>query len=270
MSSTTSTPMATVSIPPKALIVPTPHSHLNHSSHDSVISPPASPSRQYKPTTTSSTSSHADQSLTFSEKDVPSSALGREPMSDLALARDLEKQTYPPSSRGRPVYHHQSDDVVPPFLSGRDGDELPVEDKAFRILLHLSGFACLLSFALSLWTLAAILLAALLQPLRFCSIRPDYREQLVRFLGPPLRLQFRCIYAAPFSSIYNTKLLLVVHLFSPFVAMGIAIAAWVSASFWIYAAMIGDPGSKDGHNDGRESVLVVRSYWERWLLRALR
>ncbi|KAK7553420.1 hypothetical protein IWX49DRAFT_587430 [Phyllosticta citricarpa] len=260
--------MSSVAVPPKALIVPIPPPHSKPSSHDSVISPPASPSRYYKPKTISSDSSHAEQSLTFSEKDAPS-ALGREPMSaDLAQARDLEKQACPPTSRGRTV-HHQGDDV-PPFLSGRDGDELPIEDKAFRILLHLSGFACLLSFALSLWTLFAVALAALLQPLRFCSIRPNYREQLVAFLGPPLRLQFRFIYAAPFSSIYNTKLLVVVHLFSPFVAVGIALAAWVSASFWIYAAMIGDPGSKDGHNDGRESVLVVRSYWERWLLRALR
>ncbi|KAK7544085.1 uncharacterized protein J3D65DRAFT_5316 [Phyllosticta citribraziliensis] len=257
--------MSTLAVPPKALIVPTPP-HSKPSSHDSVISPPASPSRQYKPAT-SSDSSHAEQSLNFSEKDAPS-ALGRDPMSDRAQARDLEKQAYPPTSRGRTVY--QQDEDIPPFLSGRDGDELPVEDKAFRILLHLSGFACLLSFALSLWTLFAVVLAGLLQPLRFCSIRPNYREQLVAFLGPPLRLQFRCIYAAPFSSIYDTKLLVVVHLFSPFVAMGIALAAWVSASFWIYAAMIGDPGSKDGHNDGRESVLVVRSYWERWLLRALR
>ncbi|KAF2135115.1 uncharacterized protein K452DRAFT_293462 [Aplosporella prunicola CBS 121167] len=121
-----------------------------------------------------------------------------------------------------------------------------------------------------LWTTVAIILAALLQPLRFCSMRPDYREQLVKFLGPPLNLQFRYIYAPPVSSMYNTPLLLMVHLLSPFVAMGIAFAAWISAAFWIYAAIIGDPGSRDGHNDGRESVLMVRSYWERWLLHAVR
>lgn len=116
----------------------------------------------------------------------------------------------------------------------------------------------------------AVVLAALLQPLRFCSMRPDYREQMVKFLGPPLRLQFRLIYSAPLSSMYNTPLLFLVCLLSPFVAIGVAIAAWIAAFFWIYAAIIGDPGSKDSHNDGRESVLIVRSYWESWLLRALR
>lgn len=256
------------------------------SGHDSVISTPGSPKQLYSQSASSNsnTSRDARQSLVHSipiadddekaslSQPVPAVVRTSQPRSSRDMVLDLEKQCYSPASNSRrsgrnhlPVNGAPQDLYLP-----ADPDEAELEDKAFRILLHLSGFACIVSFAISLWTLAAVVIAALLQPLRFCSMRPDYREQLVKFLSPSLRLQFRLIYSAPLSSMYNTPLLFLICLLSPFVAIGIALAAWISASFWIYAAMIGDPGSGDGHNDGREAILAVRSYWESWLLRALR
>lgn len=65
-------------------------------------------------------------------------------------------------------------------------------------------------------------------------------------------------------------MLFVVHVLSPFVSIGVAIAAWTAAVFWFYAAILGDPDGRDKHNDGKESVLGVRMWWEKWLLRAVR
>jgi hypothetical protein len=65
-------------------------------------------------------------------------------------------------------------------------------------------------------------------------------------------------------------MLVVVNLFSPVVAFGVAIAAWTAAGFWFFSSILGDPGGHDGHNDGRETIVSVRNWWERWLSRALR
>ncbi|OJD35968.1 uncharacterized protein BKCO1_1400019 [Diplodia corticola] len=259
------------------------------SGHDSVISTPSSPGQLYSQSASSSSNTSRDardardarhslaQSLPLAADDDEKAALSL-PVQPVVRASpprsmvlDLEKQSYAPQSNNRrSVRNHLSASGAPDPYPPADADEVDLEDKAFKILLHLSGFACLVSFAISLWTLFAVVIAALLQPLRFCSMRPNYREQLVDFLSPSLRLQFRLIYSAPLSSMYNTPLLLIVCLLSPFVAIGVAIAAWISASFWIFAAIIGDPGPMDDHNDGREAVLTVRAYWESWLLRALR
>ncbi len=51
--------------------------------------------------------------------------------------------------------------------------------------------------------------------------------------------------------------------------MAIAVAAWVAAVFWTYTAILGNPDGKEDRDDGREAVLAVRGWWERWLLQGL-
>jgi hypothetical protein len=66
-------------------------------------------------------------------------------------------------------------------------------------------------------------------------------------------------------------MLVIVHLFSPIVAIGVAIGAWTSAFFWFFSAILGDPAGQDeDHNDGKDSLLGVRRWWDKWLSRALR
>ena len=61
-------------------------------------------------------------------------------------------------------------------------------------------------------------------------------------------------------------MLVLVSLGSPLYSIGIAIAAWVAAAFWAYAGILGDPdGSEQHDDDGREAVLRVRRWWQRWL-----
>ncbi len=136
--------------------------------------------------------------------------------------------------------------------------------------LYLSGPCALLSLVLALWAFISILISLALAPLRLCSSRSSFGLQITKFLGPSLNLQLRLIYSEPVDTSYSSSMLVVVHLFSPIVAFGVALAAWTSAAFWIFTSILGDPGGNDGHNDGKESILAVRNWWENWLSRALR
>jgi hypothetical protein len=70
---------------------------------------------------------------------------------------------------------------------------------------------------------------------------------------------------------YNVPMLILVLLLSPLVSVGVGIAAWVSGAFWFFNAILGDPaGGDEGRNDGRASVLGVRRWWEKWLVRSLK
>ncbi|KAK5015344.1 hypothetical protein LTR39_002667 [Cryomyces antarcticus] len=109
-------------------------------------------------------------------------------------------------------------------------------------------------------------------PLRLCSTRTSFRAQCIAWLAPSLNLQLSLIYSTAASSTdsYGVAMLLVIYLLSPIVSLGVAIAAWVAAVFWIFSAIVGDPSGPSSHNDGKETVLGVRAWWERWLTRALR
>jgi len=109
-------------------------------------------------------------------------------------------------------------------------------------------------------------------PLRFCTARPPLATQLTAFLAPALNLQLHLVYSFDASESYSVPMLLVIHLFSPVVAFGVAVASWTAAGFWFFSSILGDPGGHDGgrHNDGKDSILGVRNYWERWLSRGLR
>lgn len=71
-------------------------------------------------------------------------------------------------------------------------------------------------------------------------------------------------------SVFRSKVTLVVlSVLAPGYALGLALAAWVAAGFWFFAAILGNPDGKDDRNDGQDSVLGVRVWWERWLMKSL-
>ena len=109
-----------------------------------------------------------------------------------------------------------------------------------------------------------------MQPLRLCTTRQTLASQITAFLSPPLNLQLHLVYSHSAATQYSPAMLVVVHLFAPVVAVGVAIASWTAAFFWFFSLILGDPAGQDGHNDGRDSILGVRGWWERWLSRALR
>jgi hypothetical protein len=135
---------------------------------------------------------------------------------------------------------------------------------------YLSGPCALLSTAITLWTILALLVSLVLLPLRLCTNRPSLAAQITTFLAPALNLQLHLVYSFNDSEGFSPPMLIVIHLFSPIVAFGVALASWTAAGFWFFSSILGDPGGHDGHNDGKESILGVRNYWERWLSRGLR
>ena len=63
--------------------------------------------------------------------------------------------------------------------------------------------------------------------------------------------------------------LVLVSLLSPLYSVAIAVATWVAGFFWFYTAILGNPDGKEDRDDGREAVLAVRGWWERWLIQSL-
>ena len=59
-----------------------------------------------------------------------------------------------------------------------------------------------------------------------------------------------------------------IQIISPVLSVGVALASWVAASFWLFATMIGNPDGTERRDDGRATVLAVRDWWERFLLKA--
>jgi hypothetical protein len=127
------------------------------------------------------------------------------------------------------------------------------------------------SFLITFWTILSLVLVLLVQPLRAIKSRPSFGSELTTLLSPALRLQLRLIDStAAASETFSAGWLLIIHLLSSFVSLGVAFASWTAACFWFFSAVLGDPAGKDGHNDGKATVLAVRAWWEGWLCRSLR
>ena len=141
--------------------------------------------------------------------------------------------------------------------------------------IYLSTLAPILALPLSLYTLLTALLLLVLYPLRFCTSQWPSPTCFYRFLSPPPLIQLGLICSAHGNntarnlSINSILTLVVVNVLCPIYAMFIAGAAWVAAVFWAYTAILGNPDGKEERDDGREAVLAVSRWWERWLVQGL-
>ncbi len=172
-----------------------------------------------------------------------------------------------PHSVSHTVSYHGDDDM--------EEDRLRQEKKAVQILLFLSGPTVGLSFLNALWAFVALMITTFSQPIRICAQRPSFGEQLAGLLGPTINLQLRCIYTplpphANEDRSYHNGMLFIVHLLSPFLSFAMMFAAWVLAFYWLASGMVGDPAGQDKRDDGKEAVLGLRGWWERWLMRSVR
>ncbi|KAJ4297645.1 hypothetical protein N0V90_005539 [Kalmusia sp. IMI 367209] len=241
--------------------------------HDSVISHPLSPNpaTPSPPSPASSVSSAPRKHRAKRESQRSQDTIDVVPQPARAHVVDPEKADGSQHRSRTPTRVSASNPEITHVVydSGEYHEKGP-EDKPVQLLLYLSLPCALLSFLIMLWTMVALLISLLLQPFRLFSSRSTLPTQLTTFLAPPLNLQLHLIYSFSSSTEYSAPMLVVVHLFSPFVAVGVAIAAWTAAFFWFFSAILGDPAGQDGHNDGKESILGVRNWWDRWLSRALR
>ena len=157
----------------------------------------------------------------------------------------------------------------------RDEGQRSQEDKALKVLLFLSGPCVLLSSLNTAWACIALVITALSQPIRLCARRPTFGQQLAGLLGPTLNLQLRCIHTPlpPYANedaSYHTFMLVAVHIISPFLSFVMMFASWTLAVYWVSSKIVGDPAGQDKRDDGKETVLGLRRWWERWLMRSVR
>lgn len=193
---------------------------------------------------------------------------------DRSSRRDPEKAVH-----SAPQSHRNSRQAAQriAYVEDDDADEARrvQEEKALNILLFLSGPCVILSFLNSIWTFISVIITLLAQPVRLCARRPTFGQQLGGLLGPALNLQLKSIYTplpphADEDFTYRAGMLLAVQLLSPFLSLGMMIAAWIAAVYWISSAVVGDPAGMDKRDDGKETVLSLRDWWERWLVRSMR
>ncbi|EMD95990.1 hypothetical protein COCC4DRAFT_157004 [Bipolaris maydis ATCC 48331] len=249
----------------------------NRRPHDSVISHPFSP----KPSSPPSPSTNSSSSISSVGHHRNSSNAHRYSSSQL----ERQSLSFPPQAHIDPEKHAEAlahgyrvSNRLSAVPSGADAivydkgayQEKGAEEKAWQLLLWLCGPCAFLSGVIAIWTFCALFITILLSPLRLCTTRAPLSEQIKSFLAPSLNLQLHMVYSHDSTSGYSAPMLVVIHLFSPIVAFGVAIAAWTAAGFWFFSCILGDPGGHDGHNDGRESIVGVRNWWERWLSRGLR
>ncbi|KAI9849042.1 MAG: hypothetical protein M1837_005933 [Sclerophora amabilis] len=148
--------------------------------------------------------------------------------------------------------------------SSRDLDGL-----ALRILVFLSLLCPLVSLVCFLWTGFTVLVLVLTWPLyAFCNTTP-FGALIIRNLQPLHALQLRLVCSSPPFSVDDVDLtppyvahrLALLLIASPVLSVGVAVASWVCASFWLYNLILGNPDGKDRKNDGRAAVLAVRGWW---------
>ncbi|KAF1925446.1 uncharacterized protein M421DRAFT_423764, partial [Didymella exigua CBS 183.55] len=242
--------------------------------HDSVISP-FSPKASAPPSPSSSISSDVGRKdRTISEI---RETLVRQSHNSHRVSHPPRAHLDPEKANSYDAFEHRSQnrrsvpDAGAVVYDKSEYHEKGPEDKAWQLLFYLSGPCALLSVAIAFWSIFAIFISLALYPLRFCSNRPALSTQLTTFLAPALNLQLHLVYSFDASEGYSVPMLVVIHLFSPIIAFGVAIASWTAAGFWFFSSILGDPGGHDGgrHNDGKDCILGVRNYWERWLLRGL-
>lgn len=155
------------------------------------------------------------------------------------------------------------------------GDDDGPKEHAVWILIYLSALSPLLALPIALYTLLMGTLLLLLFPLCFCLKQLPMCARFRHFLSPLLVLQLRLVYSSydicdpTHSETSGIVVLVLISMLSPLYAVAIAAATWVAGIFWFYTAILGNPDGKEDRDDGREAVLAVRRWWERWLIQSL-
>lgn len=123
-------------------------------------------------------------------------------------------------------------------------------------------------------------------PLRLCPPTTFFRSttfstQLCKLLAPVLRNHERLAQSStsdyhhnPYNNTHSTAIttdhfsagwLITVLALAPFLCIGLSLAVWIAAFFWIFAMILGNPDGTEKGDDGRAAVLGVNTWWQTWL-----
>ena len=130
------------------------------------------------------------------------------------------------------------------------------------------------SLASSLFTFVVTFGLILALPTRLVHKQSSFGDQVIRTLAPVFKHHLEMMYASSvdyaFEWNFRPFLLILIHLISPLISIGVAIAAWVTAGFWVFTSIMGNPDGTEHRDDGADAVLAVRNWWEGCLLKAIR
>ncbi|OKL62313.1 hypothetical protein UA08_03037 [Talaromyces atroroseus] len=187
---------------------------------------------------------------------------------------------------------HDAPNTVTVYAS-EDKEREPLrEPNAVLVLLLFSTPIPFFSICTAIYTLIALFLVVFTTPLRFCPPTAFFRSttfstQLCRLLAPALRNHERLAQSSassdyqhhasssPYNNNNNTRSgttdhfsaiwLIVVLTLAPVLCMGLLLAVWIAAFFWIFAMILGNPDGTEKGDDGRAAVLGVNAWWQTWL-----
>lgn len=178
---------------------------------------------------------------------------------------------------------HETQNTVAVYAP-EDKEEAPSrEPNAVLVLLLFSAPIPFFSVCTAVYTFFALFAVLLTSPLRLCPPSRFFRSttfstQLCQLLIPALHYHERLAQSSrshlhhhnPYTPAIPTEqfaplwLSLVLTL-APFLSLGLLLAVWTAAFFWIFAMILGNPDGTEKKDDGRAAVLGVNAWWQTWL-----
>lgn len=167
--------------------------------------------------------------------------------------------------------HHVVHSDAPMYYMPPEAEEEVENDHAIWILAWLSLLDPIYSIVGAVYALLTVGVVILLTPLRLCDSSASPQKLTIQLLSPIHAKHLRFIFAEVDDLLeYRALLLVIIYLFAPLISFGVAIAAWVSASFWVFTLIMGNPDGTERGDDGRNAVLYFRNKWALYLIKAFK
>lgn len=126
----------------------------------------------------------------------------------------------------------------------------------------------------TIFTLVSTFIILLISPIHICHPSSSTSTLIIRTIAPVFRSHLRqmCAPSVEEAHTFDFKpgILILTQIISPLLSVGVAVAAWIAAAFWLFALMMGNPDGTERGDDGRAAVLGVRNWWEKFHLSAIR
>ncbi|KAK5097070.1 hypothetical protein LTS08_007090 [Lithohypha guttulata] len=155
-----------------------------------------------------------------------------------------------------------------------EDDEEVEDDHAMWVLFWLSILGPFHSIASCLFTCFVTLGLLLATPVRLLHQQRSFGDQIIRTVAPLFKHHLEMMYAPSVDDAhewdFRPGMLILVHIISPIISIGVAVASWVTGAFWVFTYIMGNPDGTERGDDGADAVLAVRNWWESCLLKALR
>ncbi|EKV04542.1 Acylphosphatase [Penicillium digitatum] len=229
------------------------------------------------------------------------------PASGSSISGAYKEERSPSSWTDRPSLmsgEHPSPSVIRVRKRAIPDEELVnAEGQDALLMLFRLTIVPLYSFGASLYAIFALVFALLVSPFRLCPFSSylcatTFVSQLCDLFSPALHIHERLVCLQPptvddrSSSTQSTQWIhskrdsdlpsvtskpsegyavttsILVLVLSPLFSIVILLFAWITAFFWVFSKVLGNPDGTERKDDGRTAVLGVCKWWRSWLCKA--